>query len=105
MSVIIRDSLHEDIPAITAIYGHAVRHGSASFEFDPPDSAEIGRRRGAILAAGYPYLVAEADGAVRGYAHAGPYRSRPGYRFSVENSVYVAPDAQGMVLAEHCCPC
>jgi phosphinothricin acetyltransferase len=87
----IRDSRPEDIPAITAIYRPAVLHGSASFETEPPDEAEIARRRADLLAAGYPHLVAEADGAVLGYAYAGAYRTRPAYRFTVENSVYVDP--------------
>ena len=96
MSVLIRDSLPTDVPAIAAIYGHAVLHGNASFELDPPDAAEIARRRAALLAAGFPYLVAEdATGRVVGYSHGGAYRTRPGYRFTVENSVYIAPDCQG----------
>lgn len=90
----IRTATPADISAITRIYAHAVRHGTASFELEPPDEAEMARRQRALLDAGYPYLVAEADGAIMGYAYAGPYRARPAYRFSVENSVYVAPDAQ-----------
>jgi phosphinothricin acetyltransferase len=90
----VRPAALSDIPAITRIYAHAVRHGTASFEFDPPDEAEMARRQRALLDAGYPYLVAEIDGAVMGYAYAGPYRTRPAYRYTVENSVYIAPDAQ-----------
>lgn len=90
-ALLIRDSRDDDIHAIAAIYGHWVTHGLASFELDPPDAAEIGRRRAAILAAGYPYLVAERGGEVTGYAYASAYRPRPAYRFAVENSVYVAP--------------
>ncbi len=82
-----------DIPAITAIYAHAVRHGTASFELEPPDEAEMTRRMQALFDGGYPYLVAESAGAVLGYAYAGAYRARPAYRFSVENSIYVAPHA------------
>ncbi len=78
-----------DIPAITAIYAHAVRHGTASFELDPPDQAEMMRRYKVLMDGGYPYLVAEIDGAVAGYAYAGPYRARPAYRWSVEDSIYV----------------
>ena len=89
----IRDSRPDDVPAIAAIYGHWVIHGLASFELDPPDAAEIGRRRDAVLAGGYPHLVAERDGTVLGYAYASAYRPRPAYRFAVENSVYVAPGA------------
>ena len=91
MSVLIRAATAADIPAITAIYDHAVSHGTASFELDPPDAAEMVRRHHALVEAGYPYLVADADGTVAGYAYAGPYRARPAYRFSVEDSVYVAP--------------
>jgi phosphinothricin acetyltransferase len=89
----IRAASPADIPAITRIYSHAVRHGTASFELEPPDEAEMARRQRALFDGGYPYLVAEIGGAVMGYAYAGPYRTRPAYRFSVENSVYVAPQA------------
>ncbi|MFI4982077.1 MAG: GNAT family N-acetyltransferase [Nevskiales bacterium] len=95
MNITIRGSTTADLPAITAIYDHAVRFGTASFELDPPDATEMGRRREAILASGYPHLVAELDGAIVGYSYAGPYRPRPAYRFTVEDSVYVAPDMQG----------
>jgi phosphinothricin acetyltransferase len=91
MSLLIRAATAADIPAITAIYDHAVRHGTASFELEPPDTAEMVRRHRALVDAGFPYLVAEADGTVAGYAYAGAYRPRPAYRFSVEDSVYVAP--------------
>jgi L-amino acid N-acyltransferase YncA len=84
-----------DIPAITAIYGPNVRDGIASFEYEVPDEAEMARRQAAILSGGYPYLVAELNGQVVGYAYASAYRARPGYRFACENSVYVAPSAQG----------
>jgi phosphinothricin acetyltransferase len=93
MSISIRPATLADIPAITRIYAHAVRHGTASFELDPPDETEMTRRMRALFDGGYPYLVAEAEGAVAGYAYAGAYRTRPAYRFSVENSVYVAPEA------------
>jgi L-amino acid N-acyltransferase YncA len=95
MPLLIRDSQPGDIPAIKAIYSHSVLYGNASFELDPPDEAEIARRRDVLLAAGLPYVVAEDAGRVVGYSHAGTYRPRPGYRFTVENSVYVAPDRQG----------
>ena len=105
MSLLIRDSLPSDVPAITAIYGHAVLHGNASFELEPPDEAEFARRRDALLAAGFPYLVAEdAAGRVVGYTSAGSYRTRPGYRFTVENSVYVAPDCQGQGIGRTLLP-
>jgi phosphinothricin acetyltransferase len=92
----IRDAVDADIPAITAIYAHAVNHGLASFETEAPDEAEIARRRAAIVSLALPYLVAELPVAgVVGYAYAGPYRPRPAYRFSLENSIYIAPDRQG----------
>ena len=95
MTLIIRDSDEADLPAITAIYDHAVETGTASFEYDPPDLAEMARRRADVLGKGFPYLVAELNGAVAGYAYVNTYRGRPGYRFSVEDSVYVAADRQG----------
>ncbi len=95
MSLVVRPSVETDIPAITAIYAHAVVHGTASFELDPPSEEEMARRRAAILAGGYPYLVAERDGEILGYAYAGAYRTRPAYRSTVEDSIYVAPTAQG----------
>jgi phosphinothricin acetyltransferase len=95
MSLLVRSSADADLPAITRIYAHAVLHGTASFELEPPDEAEMARRRRALLEADYPYLVAERDGAVLGYAYAGPYRPRAAYRSTVEDSVYVDPAAQG----------
>jgi phosphinothricin acetyltransferase len=83
-----------DMPAVTAIYRNAVLNGRASFEVDPPDEAEMLRRREILLSGGYPYLVAEAGREVIGYAYAGAYRPRPAYRNSVENSVYVADGTQ-----------
>ena len=104
MHPLIRDSLPTDVPMITAIYAHAVLHGNASFELDPPDATEIARRRDALLSSLYPYLVAELDGVVVGYSHAGSYRTRPGYRFTVENSVYVSPDRQGQGIGRALLP-
>jgi L-amino acid N-acyltransferase YncA len=95
MSILVRPSQDPDLDAIAAIYAHAVLHGTASFELDPPSKAEMARRRDAILEGGYPYLVAEKDGVVLGYAYAGAYRTRPAYRSTVEDSIYVAPSAQG----------
>ena len=89
----VRPATPADIPAITGIYAHAVRHGTASFELLPPDEAEMTRRQRALFDGGYPYLVAEIGGAVAGYAYAGPYRTRPAYRFTVENSIYIAAEA------------
>jgi phosphinothricin acetyltransferase len=84
-----------DIAAITRIYAQAVRHGTASFEIEPPDEAEMAQRQDGLLAGGYPFLVAERGGEVVGYAYAGPYRARPAYGWTVEDSVYIAPEAQG----------
>jgi L-amino acid N-acyltransferase YncA len=94
INVTLRAASEFDIPAITRIYAHAVVHGTASFELEPPDEAEMARRQTALLAKNFPYLVAERDGVVAGYAYAGPYRARPAYRWCVENSVYVAPEFQ-----------
>jgi phosphinothricin acetyltransferase len=91
-AVPLRPARPDDIPAITRIYGHAVRHGTASFELEPPTEAEMRRRQRVLLEGNYPYLVAELDGMIAGYAYAGPYRLRPAYRFSVEDSVYIAPE-------------
>ena len=93
-SVSIRPAMPADIPAITRIYAHAVAHGTASFELDAPDEAEMAKRMRALLDGGFAYLAAEADGALLGYAYAGHYRTRPAYRFTVEDSVYVDPAAQ-----------
>jgi phosphinothricin acetyltransferase len=91
---LVRDSAAEDMRAIHAIYAHHVLHGFASFEEVPPDLPELERRRAEILARGLPYLVATLpdSGAVAGYAYAGPFRTRSAYRFTLENSVYVAKD-------------
>jgi L-amino acid N-acyltransferase YncA len=94
MTVAIRPAALADIPAITRIYAHAVEHGTASFELAPPDEAEMTRRMQALLDGKFPYLAAELDGRVAGYAYAGLYRTRPAYRFTLEDSVYVAPEAQ-----------
>jgi L-amino acid N-acyltransferase YncA len=92
--VSIRAATGVDIPAITRIYAHAVIHGTATFELEPPDEAEMASRHRALLDGGFPYLVAELDGVVVGYAYAGPYRPRPAYRFTVEDSIYIDPMAQ-----------
>lgn len=98
----IRPAAADDLPTITAIYAHAVRTGTATFELDPPDLAEMTSRFLKLKHGGFPYLVAAQNSAVLGYAYAGPYRPRPAYRFTVENSVYFAPEAQrrgmGIVL-------
>lgn len=90
----VRTAAEGDIPAIAAIYRLAVETGTASFELEPPDDVEMLRRYRALTDAGYDYIVAEREARVVGYAYAGAYRPRPAYRFTVENSVYVAADAQ-----------
>src|SRR3546814_8657271 len=90
MQPAVRPSRDGDLVAIQAIYAHHVLHGLGSFEEIPPDVAEIARRRADVLGLGLPYLVAELDGRILGYAYAGMHRPRPAYRHTVENSVYVA---------------
>ncbi len=92
MTIAIRPVKTSDIPAITRIYAHAVEHGTSSFELTPPDETEMTRRMGALVGGNFPYLIAEIDGALAGYAYAGLYRTRPAYRFTVEDSIYIAPD-------------
>lgn len=91
--ITIRPSKPEDIPHITAIYAHAVEHGTASFEIEPPSEADMATRRTILVDGGFPYLVADAGGRIDGYAYAGPYRPRIAYRYTVEDSVYVHPRA------------
>ncbi len=91
----VRPACDDDLPAITAIYAHHVRTGTASFEEVPPDEAEMRARCTKILDAGLPYLVAEREGKVLGYAYATHYRPRSAYRFTLEDSVYIAADATG----------
>jgi phosphinothricin acetyltransferase len=92
-SFAIRLATAADIPAITEIYAHAVNFGTASFELEPPTQDEMLARWQALAGGNFPYLVADADGMIAGYAYAGPYRTRPAYRFTVEDSVYVNPQA------------
>jgi len=101
----VRDSTPDDVPACAAVYGEAVRNGTGTFELEEPDTAEMARRRDAILAQGLPWLVAERGGQVLGYAYAGIFRPRRAYRFCVEDSIYLAPEARGqgvgrLLLAE-----
>lgn len=88
----LRDAGERDLEAICRIYAHHVRHGTASFELTPPEPDEIRNRWAAIRAGGLPYIVAESDSAVVGFAYAAQYRPRPAYRHTVEDSVYVAPE-------------
>ena len=94
-TILIRNARDDDLPDITDIYADAVRHGTASYELEPPSLDEMRKRFQALAAGGFPYIVAELAGAVAGYAYAGPFRPRPAYRFVVEDSVYIAPDAKG----------
>jgi L-amino acid N-acyltransferase YncA len=94
-TLVIRASREADMPAVQRIYAHHVMHGFGSFEEEPPDLAELMRRRAEYLSRRLPYLVAELDGRIVGYAYAGPYRTRSAYRFTVENSIYVDPAQTG----------
>jgi L-amino acid N-acyltransferase YncA len=87
----IRACEERDMLSVTEIYGHHVLHSPGTFEIEPPSHAEMARRRSDLFDRGFPYLVAERDGMVVGYAHVGPYRARPAYRYTIENSVYVRP--------------
>lgn len=92
----IRDATDADMPAIHAIYAHHVTHGFGSFEEIPPDLDEMIRRRQDVLARGLPYLVAaDPEGRVLGFSYAAPYRLRTAYRYTVEDSIYIAPEAVG----------
>ncbi|MCR4282226.1 MAG: GNAT family N-acetyltransferase [Bauldia sp.] len=89
-----RAAVAADVSAITEIYAEQVINGTATFEVVPPDAAEMARRLTALVEAGYPYFVAEQGGEIIGYSHAGPYRPRPAYRNTVEDSVYLAQSAR-----------
>lgn len=91
----VRPATAEDRQALAAVYGHHVLHGFGTFEEVPPSPEEMEQRRQAIVARGLPYLVAEADGKVLGFAYASPFRLRAAYRYTAEDSVYIAPDAIG----------
>jgi L-amino acid N-acyltransferase YncA len=95
MSVIIRAAAASDMDAIAHIYAHHVNHGTATFETEPPDSIEISRRWTEVTAKRLPWLVADDDGEVVGYAYAGPYRPRLAYRHTVEDSIYVRANRLG----------
>ena len=91
---ILRPSQEPDLPAITAIYGHHVLHGSGTFETEPPSLADMTARRAEVLARQLPFLVAEDGGRILGFAYCNWFKPRPAYRFSAEDSIYLAPDAQ-----------
>ena len=102
---LVRPATPADMPHVTAIYGNFVATGTATFETVPPDESEMARRRQAVLDRGLPYLVAELEGYVVGFCYASQFRPRDGYRFTVEDSIYVRPDCTGhrvgtMLLAQ-----
>ena len=98
--LLIRPSTPADLPALAAIYAWHVAHGTGTFELEAPDADEMGRRRDAVLANGLPWIVAERAGTVLGYAYANHFRPRRAYRFCVEDSIYLAPDARGQGLGK-----
>ena len=91
--MIVRSATAGDVDALAAIYGHHAREGLGTFEEEAPSHADMARRLAEVLAHGLPYLVAEAAGEVLGFAYAAPFRVRSAYRFTVEDSVYIAPAA------------
>lgn len=97
---IIRPSQLEDIPAISAIYAHHVLHGTGTFEVDPPSQDDMTNRRSEVLSKGLPYLVAVDGGKVLGFAYCNWFKPRPAYRFSAEDSIYMAASAQGRGLGK-----
>lgn len=103
----IRPSTDADVASITAIYRHHVRHGTGTFEIDPPTESDMAARRSDVLAKGLPYLVVEEAGQVLGFAYCNWFKPRPAFRFSAEDSIYMAPEThrQGLgraLLAELC---
>lgn len=95
MTVTLRPASPADLSAITEIYAECVLNGVASYELEPPERREMEARMTAITAAGYPYLAATENDRVIGYAYASAFRTRPAYRWLVENSVYLSPQARG----------
>lgn len=96
MSFTLRDATLSDIPAVTNIYRESVLNGVASYEMTPPAEAEMASRFSSIIANGYPYIAAvDPDGVLLGYAYGSAFRTRPAYRFLVEDSIYLAPEARG----------
>jgi L-amino acid N-acyltransferase YncA len=94
----IRPSIDSDLPAITRIYGHHVLHGTGTFETTPPSAADMAMRRADVLGKGLPWLVVEQGDQVLGFAYANWFKPRPAYRFSCEDSIYMAPEAGGKGL-------
>jgi L-amino acid N-acyltransferase YncA len=96
----IRPSLDTDLPAITAIYSHHVLSGTGTFETTPPTESEMSARRADVLSKGLPFLIAEDQGLVLGFAYCQWFKPRPAYRFSAEDSIYLHPDAAGKGLGK-----
>ena len=94
----IRSFAWSDVPAITAIYRHAVETSVATFDTEAPGEAAMAEKFGRMLELGHPVIIAEAEGKTIGYAYASTYRPRPAYRFTAEDSIYLAPEAQGKGL-------
>jgi L-amino acid N-acyltransferase YncA len=110
LPLLVRPGTEADLPAFARIYGHAVLHGTGTFELDAPDEAEMGSRRAAVLANGLPWLTAERGGQVLGYAYANHFRPRRAYRFCLEDSIYLDERARGqgvgrVLLAELLAQC
>jgi len=103
-SATVRPATDDDVAAITKIYAHYVRNGTVTFEIEPPDSSEMARRRADVQKHKLPYLVAQVNGSVAGYAYAVPYRPRRAYRFTVEHSIYVHPAHIGQGLGRMLLP-
>ncbi len=95
MSLVLRDATAADVPSMHAIYAHHVLHGVGTFDEVPPTVADMNEKWRGVVASGLPWLVAEDAGAVVGYANASMFRPRPGYRYSIEDSVYVRDDRRG----------
>jgi L-amino acid N-acyltransferase YncA len=98
--LLIRPSTPDDVPAIAAIYGWHVQNGTGTFELEPPGPDDMGKRRDDVLSKGLPWLVAERGGHVLGYAYANHFRPRMAYRFALEDSIYLASDAQGQGIGK-----
>ena len=98
MNVLIREATDADLPALAAVYAVDVETGTGTFETTAPSADEMGRRLAAVRALGLPWLVTEQDGRVVAYGYLGPFRTRPAYRYTVEDSIYVLPQAQGQGL-------
>ncbi len=94
----IRASRDADLPAITTIYAHHVLQGTGTFEIDPPAESDMMARRADVLSKGLPWLVLEENSHVLGYAYCNWFKPRPAYRFSAEDSIYLAPEANGRGL-------